>query len=296
MTGLAGLRRSPRTDANWGRVVDSQQQVEFNIEAHDRVTRKYERLHDEIFNPIEQERLRRVLTTAVEAIRTGSKPPRALDLGCGSGNLTHHLLELGTEVVSADVSVGFLQLIEKKFSQTGRSETLELNGTDLSNIGSEQFDLVATYSVLHHIPDYIKIVEEMCRILRPGGVIYIDHEVVESYYNRTVEYVEFLRKARPKINLGRYFRYLVDVRGYVHLFRRLMNPRYKREGDIHVWPDDHIEWCEIEQCLAKNGFETVLKEDYLLYKSRYNIDVYNEYRDKCVDERSLVARKGTQSL
>jgi ubiquinone/menaquinone biosynthesis C-methylase UbiE len=271
--------------------MQSDEQIQFNRKVNDRVSRKYERLHGEIFNAIEQERLQKALNTAVEGVRTGAQPLKALDYGCGSGNLTRHLIELGMETVSADISEGFLALIERNFSQTGLSKVLTINGKDLSNIPSNEFDLVATYSVLHHVPDYLHIVKEMGRVVKPSGVIYIDHEVNESYFKRPKEYIEFLQKARPAVNFKRYLRLLLDVKGYIHIFRRLMNPRYKREGDIHVWPDDHIEWDNIEQLLSSEGFEIVLKEDYLLYKNNYDPEMYNEYRDKCADERVLIARK-----
>jgi len=271
--------------------MNNEDQIEFNKKANDEVSRKYDRLHGDIFNSLEQQRLHKALATALAAVATGSKPATALDYGCGSGNLTRHLIELGVNTVSADISLGFLSLIERNFSQTGLSKVLELNGRDLSNVPSGHFDLAAIYSVLHHVPDYLRIVEELCRVVKPGGVVYIDHEVIESYYDRQQEYIEFLRKARPAVNLKRYLALLLNVPGYIHIFRRIMNPRYKREGDIHVWPDDHIEWDKIEQILVSKGFEIVLKEDYLLYKSQYRLDVYNEYKDKCADERLLIARK-----
>lgn len=267
------------------------EQIQFNRRVNDRVSRKYERLHGEIFNSIEQKRLHKALNVAVEAVKTGAKPLKALDYGCGSGNLTRHLIELGMETVSADISEGFLALIERNFAQTGLSKVLAVNGKDLSNLPSDQFDLVATYSVLHHVPDYLHIVKEMGRVLKPDGVIYIDHEVNESYFKRPKEYVAFLRKARPAVNFKRYLRLLLDVKGYVHIFRRIMNPRYKREGDVHVWPDDHIEWDQIEQLLTSEGFEIILKEDYLLYRNHYDLDAYNEYKDRCADERVLIARR-----
>jgi ubiquinone/menaquinone biosynthesis C-methylase UbiE len=271
--------------------MQDEDQIRFNKVVNDRLSGEYERLHGDIFNNIEQERLRKALKTAAEAVRTGAEPIYALDYGCGSGNLTGHLIGLGASTVSADISEGFLDSIERNFSQTGLSEVLAINGKDLSGVEDARFDLVATYSVLHHVPDYLGIVGEMCRVLKPGGVIYIDHEVHESYFDRTKEYVEFLSRARPRVNLRRYLRLLLDVRGYKHIIRRLMNPRYKREGDIHVWPDDHIEWDKIEKLLISQNFEMVSKKDYLLYKSIYDVDVYNEYKNKCVDERLLVARK-----
>jgi ubiquinone/menaquinone biosynthesis C-methylase UbiE len=271
-----------------------EEQIQFNKQANDGISGKYDCLHNEIFNPIEQERLGRALKIAIEAIKTNPSESgqfTALDYGSGSGNLTRHLIEAGINTTSADVSDGFLKLIERNFSRTGLSKTMKINGKDLSGIQDGQFDLVATYSVLHHVPDYLQIVKEMCRVVKPGGVLYIDHEVIESYYQRSEKYIEFLKKARPIINLKRYLRLLFDVKGYKHIFRRLLNPRYKREGDIHVWPDDHIEWDKIERILTEEGLEIILKEDYLLYKSSYNVDVYNKYKDKCADERLLIARK-----
>jgi ubiquinone/menaquinone biosynthesis C-methylase UbiE len=254
----------------------------------------YEQVHGDIFNSIEQQRLRGMLREALKSVRTGAQRIDALDFGCGSGNLTRHLIELGAHTTSADLSDDFLKEIQQKFSGSGLSETLKLNGTDLSNVPDARFDLVATYSVLHHVPDYLAIVREMCRVLKPGGVLYIDHEVTDTYYDRPAAYAEFLQKARPHVNWRRWLSLILDVRGYVHILRRLRNPRYKREGDIHVWPDDRVEWGRIEQILTVEGFEILVKHDYLLYKALYDLDVYNEYKDRCTDERVLIARRRSQ--
>jgi ubiquinone/menaquinone biosynthesis C-methylase UbiE len=251
----------------------------------------YENAHREIFNPIEQQRLHSMLQQAVSAVQTGSKPLVALDYGCGSGNLTRHLVDLGVRTVSADVSDDYLKAVEKKFAGTGMVDVLRLNGADLAGVPDGRFDLIATYSVLHHVPDYLAIVAEMCRVARPGGVVYIDHEVTEAYYQRPAVYVEFLRKARPRVDWRRWAALALDVKGYVHILRRLAHPRYKREGDIHVWPDDHIEWDKIEQVLLTQGLEIVLRQDYLLCKAIYDPRVYDEYKDRCADERVLIARK-----
>lgn len=251
----------------------------------------YEGVHGDIFNSLEQQRLYSMLQDAVQSVQTGARPVHALDFGCGSGNLTRHLISLGVHTVSADVSDDFLADIRRKFSASGLSETLRLNGTDLAGVPDAHFDLVATYSVLHHVPDYLAIVREFSRVVKPGGIVYLDHEVTEDYYRRPPAYVEFLKRARPRVDWRRMLSLALDVRGYKHILRRLANPRYKREGDIHVWPDDHIEWDKIEQVLLSQGFEIVLRHDYLLYKAIYDLQVYHEYKDRCADERVLMARK-----
>jgi hypothetical protein len=73
--------------------------------------------------------------------------------------------------------------------------------------------------------------------------------------------------------------------------RRLFNPRYTNEGDIHVFPDDHIEWDRIEALLVGLGFEVIAKEDYLLNRSLYRPEVYKRYRHRCTDTRMMQFRK-----
>src|SRR5688572_16550003 len=229
-----------------------QRHVDRNIRIHDRIAGSYDRTHDEIFNEVEQTRLRAALERARNEIRTDSDPPRALDFGCGSGNLTRHLLELGFETVAADVSTGFLRLIESRFGDRGVA-IYRMDGKSLVGLEDASFDLVASYSVLHHVPDYLGAVAEMARITRPGGIVYIDHEHCPSYWRADPTYLEFVRRAR-RIN---WRKYLYPREYYGKLRRLLFDPRYSNEGDVHVWPDDHIEWNAIESVLRKVGFESL---------------------------------------
>jgi SAM-dependent methyltransferase len=263
----------------------SDRQLARNIAIHDRIARAYEREHGEIFNPIEQDRLHAVLERAKAAIATRGKPLRALDFGCGSGNLSRHLLDLGFEVVAADVSRGFRELVAAKFA--GRPlETFPLDGEGLSGLDDDSFDLVATYSVLHHVPDYCAAVAEMARVTRPGGVIFIDHEPSEAFWQGQPDYPRFVAEGM-RFDWHKYLK----PSNYVHRLRRVFNPRHSNEGDIHVWPDDHIEWPRIAALLESRGFETVIEEDYLLYRALCRRDVYERYRHLCTDMRAMAFRK-----
>lgn len=271
--------------------MNGKDKIEFNIKAHDRTAGEYERRHGEIFNDIEQARLSAALEEVIETITYSERTVKALDVGCGSGNLTRHLIDLGVHTVAADVSENFLELVERRFSSTGLCETLKLNGRDLANIEDHTFDIAAAYSVLHHVPDYLHLVREMCRVLKPGGVIYLDHEANETYYNKLPEYAEFLRRVVPKTAvLKKYLPLLFSFGFYIRFIRKRINPRYQKEGDIHVWPDDHVEWDEIEQLLISQNFDIVVKRDYLVCKRSYRRDVYERYKDRCSDTTMLIAR------
>jgi ubiquinone/menaquinone biosynthesis C-methylase UbiE len=272
--------------------MEAKTKIEFSIKTHHKVASRYEKIHDEIFNEVEQTRIRSTLGQGIKAVRSSEKNLKALDVGCGSGNLTRHLIDLGVYTVSADVSEEFLKLVEQRFSGTQLCEPLKINGRDLANIKDFTFDIAVAYSVLHHVTDYLYLVKEMCRVLKKGGVIYLDHEASETYYHKSKEYVEFLELATPKkLVLQRYLRLLSSFSFYVHFIRKRINPRYICEGDIHVWPDDHIEWDKIEQLLTSEGCEIILKKNYLLYKSFYRKDVYEKYKHRCFDTIMLFAKK-----
>ncbi|MBN2139322.1 MAG: class I SAM-dependent methyltransferase [Sedimentisphaerales bacterium] len=276
--------------------MNSNKEIDYNINAHNRIAAKYERIHDEIFNDIEQARVHNALEEAIRAIESGKEDLKALDVGCGSGNLTRHLIDHGLYTVSADVSENFLKLIKQKFASTSLSKTLKLNGLDLADIDDCSFDIAAAYSVLHHVPDYLHLVKEMCRVLKPGGIIYIDHEACQSRYSKPPEYVEFLNAATPKSYiLWKYVRLLLSFRFYVNFIKKRINPRFIGEGDIHVWPDDHIEWDKIQHVLSAQNFEIITRKDYLVCRNSYIESVYEAYKHKCCDTTMLIARKKAES-
>ncbi|MEX2140291.1 MAG: class I SAM-dependent methyltransferase [Pirellulales bacterium] len=263
----------------------AQSQLLSNITIHDRVARVYEARHGEIFNDIEQGRLRAALAQALALVRSGSLTTTALDFGCGSGNLSGHLLQLGAAVIACDVSPRFLELVTRRFDGLP-VRTHRLNGENLAEIPSDSVDFVGAYSVLHHIPDYLGALEEMTRVCRPGGVISLDHEHSPAYWARDAVYSQFVQEA-TRVD----WRKFCVWQNYVGKLRRFFNPRYANEGDIHVWPDDHIEWRYIEALLNNAGCEIVRVEDYLLYRRIYRSEIYDRYQDRCVDQRLLVARK-----
>ncbi len=287
-------------------IKDSKRIIEFNENVHDKIYNSYNIKHAKgIFSSIEQNRIKESLQKSINFI---DNPIiyKGLDLGCGTGNLTNHLLKLGINVTAADVSIRFLDFVILKYGKKNLLKTLKINGLNLCNINNDTFNIVATYSVLHHIPDYIKIVREMVRICKLGGIIYIDHEVNNSYWNPNKDYFELIKKTKSKIktqnkNWVEYFKIynytnrIIKIMKNV-LFKRLprtnpLNPRYQPDGDIHVWKDDHIEWNKIIKELKDSNFEIIINDDYLFYREKYGINLYNKYKNKCSDYKLLVAKK-----
>ncbi|MFN3188086.1 MAG: class I SAM-dependent methyltransferase [Candidatus Paceibacteria bacterium] len=266
-------------------------EIHFNQIAHNKISKKYEKLHTEIYNYTEQTRLRNALNLAVNCIKSNNKAYTALDVGCGAGNLTTHLIDLGVEVTASDISKDFLKLVETKHSCV---KTHILNGEDLSEIADSTYDMVVTYSVLHHIPDYLKMMTEMCRVLKPGGVLYIDHEKNENFWNQVPILMEFYKKQRYSnipVKIIRKLKNYCNPNWYVIQYKRLNNPRYQEEGDIHVWPDDHIEWEKLKTTAHDNDVIVVKEFDFLLFDSKYKKSLYDKYCNKISDMKTVIFRK-----
>jgi ubiquinone/menaquinone biosynthesis C-methylase UbiE len=273
--------------------MDAAKQITHNIKCHNEIAFSYEHAHGEIFNPIEQERLQGYLKKAIDLIRTNAEPKVALDYGCGSGNLTRHLIHCGLFTIAADVSDAFLSQVRDKYLSTRLVEILKINGMDLSGLSDNSIDLAATYSVLHHVPDYFAILREMTRVVKPGGIIYIDHEPSPSFWHGDrMLYAEFLNSIQASVpsakrEWGLYLRW----KYYMVKLNMFFNPRYRIEGDLHVWPDDHVEIDEIKAFLAQNKFDVLVSDDYLLFKKHYDPNIYKKYRDICNDTSAVIARK-----
>jgi SAM-dependent methyltransferase len=291
------------------------QAIAHNRAAHDRVGGAYDAGHPEIFNETEQSRLADAVARVVGLVgpdrrvaqeghvgRVGLDglvarprvPIDVLDVGTGTGNLVRHFLAHDVRVTATDLSTALLQEVRGRFAATGRVATALLNGRDLQPLADGQFDIAATYSVLHHVPDYITLVREMARVVRPGGVVYIDHERSDDSW-ASESYREFLREAVvwPRrhwwffLQPSRYWKRISPL----FEWRRWQNPRWMPEGDLHIWPDDHIEWAKVRAALEAAGCSIEVQEDYLLFEARYDRGAWERWRNRTSDMRMLVARK-----
>jgi ubiquinone/menaquinone biosynthesis C-methylase UbiE len=269
------------------------ERIAHNVQAYDRIARTYDAAHCEIFNEVEQARLAQAVrdTAALCATR---EPLRALDVGSGTGNLTGHLLATGATVVSADVSTECLRVVAERFGPTGRHSIQRIDGRSLADFADGSFDIVACYSVLHHVPDYLSLVAEMARVVRPGGVVYIDHERHDASWHDSLR-EQFMREAWvfPPKHWTRFFRprsYWARIRP-LFVWQRWFNRRWMPEGDLHIWPDDHIEWAKVETCAQAHGVTPVLVRDYLLYDEHFDRGVWERWKSRLTDHRMWVGRK-----
>lgn len=96
---------------------------------------------------------------------------RVLDLGCGSGDLTLHLVATGAEVAALDLSPGMIDVARRRVELFGEGATATFVAAPVGRTGfpDAHFDVVVGRFILHHL-DVGSAATEIARILRPGGL------------------------------------------------------------------------------------------------------------------------------
>ena len=91
---------------------------------------------------------------------------RILDLGCGTGQLTHKIAESGADVIGLDASPEMIGQARQNFP------TLQFVLQDAASMDfAEEFDAVFSNAALHWILDAPAVAKGMFRALRKGGRI-----------------------------------------------------------------------------------------------------------------------------
>ncbi|MBE9524701.1 MAG: class I SAM-dependent methyltransferase [Chloroflexi bacterium] len=95
-----------------------------------------------------------------------------LDVGCGAGiyipNLQKRLSPQGM-IISADISMGMLRDVAKKpFAASTNLLNARARHTPLPD---DSCDVVLANHMLYHVPDIPAVIQEIRRILRPGGAL-----------------------------------------------------------------------------------------------------------------------------
>lgn len=93
---------------------------------------------------------------------------RILDLGCGDGTLTVQLSKLvpDGEVVGIDASRGMIEAAEPKQGGNLRFILMDINALAID----KEFDVVFSNATLHWVKDHQRLLRNVQRFLRPGGV------------------------------------------------------------------------------------------------------------------------------
>ncbi|WP_418282291.1 class I SAM-dependent methyltransferase [Halorubrum sp. DTA98] len=136
----------------------------------------------------------------VESFLTDRSVGRALDVGCGNGRHTESLSGHATRVVGVDVSRELLREARKRSVERGYDDRASFVHGDAARLpfADDVVELAVYVATIHHLSPRerrVRSLNELARVLRPGGVALVsawstahDRFDRESGFDTTVDW------------------------------------------------------------------------------------------------------------
>ncbi|MDQ8187629.1 class I SAM-dependent methyltransferase [Pelagicoccus sp. SDUM812002] len=106
------------------------------------------------------------------------------DVGAGCGNFSRYLLQAELSSIHAfEPSSKMHSLLENRFREEDRLETVNAYVTDVADRYSERFDAVVYNNVMEHVENDAAELEAVYRMLKPGGCVLIYVPALQWLYS-----------------------------------------------------------------------------------------------------------------
>ncbi len=141
-------------------------------------------LEPEVMDSIEEARdydamdhsaVNRVFVADFLAVWNGTGP--ILDLGTGTAQIPIELCRQDSRsvVTAVDAAAHMLALAKQNVDAAGLHEHIRLERADAKQLpfADDGFAAVMSNSIVHHIPEPIRVLAEMVRVLAPGGLLFV---------------------------------------------------------------------------------------------------------------------------
>ncbi len=154
-------------------------------------------------NPVHQ-RLYFPYTEAAKVING-----KMLELGCGWGRGVDTLIEKCEHYTGLDKNQPLIDSLQAKYPKhTFRTADLP----HLTDFQDNTFDFIVTFQVIEHIQDDHKFLSEACRVLKPGGKIFLTTVNRDYSLSRNPWHIREYKTKELADLMGKYFS-KVDTKG-----------------------------------------------------------------------------------
>lgn len=143
---------------------------------------------------ISQERLERCLGFPIEQL----KGKNLLEVGSGAGRFTELFVKGGAHVHTVDLSVA----VEVNKENVGHADNYAIAQASVYELpfAKESFDVVICLGVIQHTPSSGKTIQALWQMVKPGGLLVIDHYIwrINYYFNPAAYYRLVLKELKPQ--------------------------------------------------------------------------------------------------
>lgn len=175
---------------------------------------------------------------------TYGKDSRVIEIGCGLGTMAMNWAKNGASISAVDLNSTSIEQTSKRFEYHQLDGDIRLADARHLPFEDATFDYGYSWGVLHHSPNLRESVDELLRVIKPGGGFGI------MLYNRN----------------SILYRYIIQyIEGFLHYENRFLGPlelasRYgdgdREEGNPHTWP---ITSSEAHELLGPHSSDTKVK-------------------------------------
>ncbi len=116
---------------------------------------------------------------------------QVLEIGTGNGAEGVMFARNGAHYTGVDLTEAALEATRKHFAVMGLTGTFQKENAEHLSFPDESFDWVFSHGVLHHTPNTQAAINEVYRVLKPGGraIIMLYHKHSFNYYIRIMTYM-----------------------------------------------------------------------------------------------------------
>ena len=202
------------------------------------------------------------------------KGKSVLDVGCGTGSLTLLFMERGLSAVGLDLSPAMVDRLRAKAAERGLSDRLHAEvstAEDYFGSCARSFDAIVFSAILHHLPDYLRVLRLAAEHTNPGGVVYVIHEPSHASrlgpVARGLEWLDrslaelpgFLRRQRRDVRRHGFFASLLGK-----LRRRLGRPAPRPDpAQARTSPGAETDWALVDYHAKHGGCDEAAIADTL---------------------------------
>jgi len=112
-----------------------------------------------------------------------------LEVGCGIGIATSYLARrYKLNVIGIDLDPEQVEIAKNNHKENEYLKYFQADVTELT-FENNQFDMILSLDVLHHIPNWEKALNEISRVLKPDGFYIINDLAVPNFLTSTIRYI-----------------------------------------------------------------------------------------------------------
>ena len=196
-------------------------------------------LIESVLNPVRINYFKRIL----HELKLETSSQMALEIGCGGGILSESIAKIGFSTTGIDPSERAIECAGNHSQGEGLSITyIKGCGEDLP-FHDNSFDAVFCCDVLEHVRDLQKVIEEIARVLKTGGIFFYDT------MNRT------LLSKLVVIKIMQQWKYFAVLPDNLHVWEMFIKPKEMKE----MLFSNGLNWKDHRGIIAQGSYLNILR-------------------------------------